>query len=294
MARVSSSSDLSDRTDALDDYTYKQLHKNLLQANTDVAPTNSTNFTQDNSIPDQAAYPHVTALEQAILGQTYEAQPLADRLSRMEVKAFGKASSDPDLGERTDALDRYAKKTLHKQTTQKPDPDIQSDNPQPGGGLLNKVEQAIVGMAGGGMGGSMGPGMNSMGFGGMGFPGMGNGMGGVGGGGMRRRQAAQQQQEQQTPPPRQEDPAVYLATPPDASARMIVKVGWCEVKLFSHTFPNMHLPERLGQINKELNLEPGKSDIQLMDDIGLMIKAVQARKPAAPSTAPLATPVKKP
>ena len=285
--KVSTKSDLSDRTDALDDYTYNQLHKNLLQANTN---GDTTNAGEGESGQNQADYPHVTALEQAILGQTYVGQPLADRLSRMEVKVFGSASTNTDLGERTDALDKYAQKKLHKQTLKQPaGTDTAIDSAPVGGGLLSKLEQTIVGMAAGGIGG--GPGMMGgpgTGFGGMGFPGMGNGYSGMGGGGggMRRRQAAQQQQNEAPAPVRQEDPAVYLAAPPDSNARLIVKVGWCEVKIFGHTFPNMHLPERLGQLNKELNLEPGKSDVQLMDDIGLMIKAVQARKPSTPINQP--------
>ncbi len=289
--KVSTKSDLSDRTDALDDYTYNQLHKNLLQAN---ANGDTTNSAESESVQNQADYPHVTALEQAILGQTYVGQPLADRLSRMEIKAFGSASTNPDLGERTDVLDRYAQKKLHKQTLKQPaGTDTAIDSAPQGGGLLSKMEQAIVGMAGGGIGG--GPGMiggPGTGFGGMGFPGMGNGFSGMGGGGggMRRRQAAQQQQNEAPAPVRQEDQAVYLAAPPDPSARLIVKVGWCEVKIFGHTFPTMHLPERLGQLNKELNLEPGKSDVQLMDDIGLMIKAVQARKPLGPTSQPKVSP----
>jgi hypothetical protein len=102
------------------------------------------------------------------------------------------------------------------------------------------------------------------------------------GGGGRGRQAMQQQQEQEPAAPvRQEDPAIYEATPPDPSARLLVKVGWCEVKVFGHPFPDMHLPQRLGQLNNELHLETGKSNVQLMDDIGLMIKTVQARTPLA-------------
>ena len=80
------------------------------------------------------------------------------------------------------------------------------------------------------------------------------------------------QQQQQPDPPapaHPEDPAVYQPTHLILAPKLITKVGWCEVKVFGHTFPNMHLPERLGQLNHELKLEPGKSDIQLMDDIGL-------------------------
>jgi hypothetical protein len=272
---VSTNPDLSARTDALDDYTDKQLHKKLLQANADEEQPDSTpNSTTEQPAQSQAEYPHITGLEQAILGQTFAGQPLTDRLSRMETTAFGSASLNPDLSARTDALETYAEKKLHKQPSSQPDTDTDTAtaNPQQGG-IFAKVGQALLGMAGGGMGG---PGFGGMG-GGLGGSGM--GLGGMGGGGMRRRQGMQQQQQQQEPPaPKQEDPAIYQATPPDPSARLLVKVAWCEVKVFGHTFPDMHLPQRLGQLNHELNLEPGKSNVQLMDDIGLMIKTVQARK----------------
>ncbi|MBU6452260.1 MAG: hypothetical protein KGS72_10805 [Cyanobacteria bacterium REEB67] len=52
-------------------------------------------------------YPHITALEGEILGATYETQPLPQRLARMEVKIFGKASTSNDMEERTDAIDQY-------------------------------------------------------------------------------------------------------------------------------------------------------------------------------------------
>lgn len=282
---ASTNPDLSARTDALDDYTDKQLHKKLLQADVDVV---SPNYTDDSPSQTQADYPHVTDLEQTILGQTFAGQPLADRLSRMEVKAFGSASANPDLSERTDALETYAEIKLHKQPSTHADSDAATVNPQQGGGLLSKVGQALLGMTGVG-----GPGMLGMGPGAMMGPGIGGiglGGGGMGSGmgmGRSRRQAAQQQQEPEPPVVKhQEDPAVYQAAPPDPNARLITKVGWCEVKVFGHTFPNMHLPERLGQLNHELKLEPGKSDIQLMDDIGVMIKAVQSRKQITPVIQP--------
>jgi hypothetical protein len=52
-------------------------------------------------------YPHITALEGEVLGATYETQPLPQRLARMEVKIFGKASTSNDMEERTDAIDQY-------------------------------------------------------------------------------------------------------------------------------------------------------------------------------------------
>ena len=285
---ASSNPDLSARTDALDDYTDKQLHKKLLQVNADddqpnSVPSATADATSDQPAENQAQYPHVTSLEQAILGQTFAGQPLTDRLSRMEATAFGSASANPDLSARTDALETYAEKKLHKQPSVRPENDNDSDDDTPGtggapGSILSKVGQAILGMAGGSMGG-MG---NGMGMGG--FPGSGMGLGGMGGGmggGGSRRRATQQQQQAEPPAPKQEDPAIYQPMPPDASARLLVKVAWCEQKVFGHTFPDLHLPQRLGQLNKELNLEPGKSNVQLMDDIGLMIKTVQSRNSPA-------------
>ena len=308
--KVSTKPDLSDRTDDLDDYTEKTLHKNLLHANVDEETPDSTEIVnptggltsesaemgtaqvpvgQMRSGEVQADYPHVTSLEKVILGQTYIADTLPDRLSRMETKVFGGPSTNPDLGERTDALEAYAEKKLHKLPQAKQDAEIgATDNPQQNnGGLLSKVGQAFLGMAGGSaLNSVMGNSFGGLGpnLGGMGSSGMGNGFGGVN---VRRRQAADQQQPPEpAAPTHPEDPAIYEAAPPDPSTRLIVKVGWCEVKVFGHTFPNMHLPQRLGQLNSELKLEPGKSDIQLMDDIGLMIKTIQARKPATPIIQP--------
>jgi hypothetical protein len=45
-------------------------------------------------------YPHITALEAKILGNTFTDQPLTERLSRLETKAFGAPSNSNDLEER--------------------------------------------------------------------------------------------------------------------------------------------------------------------------------------------------
>lgn len=59
-------------------------------------------------------YPHITYLEDEILGQDYPGQPLATRLARLETKAFGSPQTNPDFSSRTDALERYAEIRLHK------------------------------------------------------------------------------------------------------------------------------------------------------------------------------------
>jgi hypothetical protein len=292
---ASANLDFSQRTDALDDYAARQLHKEHVQND---AESETASSADSEPIQNQADYPHVTALEKAILSQTFVGEPLADRLSRMEIKAFGSASSNSDLSQRTDALERYAEKKLHKKAPDEQTTDTASSNGQGSKApkLLSMLGQGVLGLAGlggGGLGGMGSGGMGSggmglggmgmgMGRGGMGFGGMGMGMGpgGMGFGGMRRQQAAQSAQQQPTPEAetRRDDPQVYDPTPPPPNAKMLTKVGWCEMQVFGHTFPNMHLPERLGRLSREVNFEPGKPDVALMDDIAPLIKTIQARK----------------
>ncbi len=57
---------------------------------------------------DSANYPRVTELEKDMLNVTYVHEPLPQRLSRLESKAFGKPSKSNDLCARVDDLDEYA------------------------------------------------------------------------------------------------------------------------------------------------------------------------------------------
>lgn len=272
---VSSSNDLSERTDALDEYTFKQVNKNLMQSNAE-----AENRDLPSSLHNQVDYPHITILEQTILGRTYLGEGPAARLARMEEKAFGKASTDPDLSNRTDALEVYAEKTLHKPVPAGGYDDAEESVGKPG--ILSKVGQTLFGLSTNNM---LNPLMGGLGMtpNGTPFPGMGNGFGGVSGSNAsNKRTSAQPDQQQDNQESAQvkhkEDSAIYQANPPASNARLITKVGWCEIQVFGHTFPSLHLPERLGQLNRELKFEPGKSNVQLMDDISLMIKAVQASK----------------
>jgi hypothetical protein len=57
--------------------------------------------------PDPATvsdYPRVTQLEQVLFGQAYVNDSISKRLSRLEMREFGKVSSSADLAVRTDAL----------------------------------------------------------------------------------------------------------------------------------------------------------------------------------------------
>lgn len=288
--------DLSERTDALDHYVEQKLHKSPFPASPkDEAIANLENNVQTSSQTNPqtnqspAKYPHVTALENEILGRSFDGQLLPDRLSRMETKAFGKPSKSTDLSQRTDALEKYAEKKLHKQPYEQERNETASANSQPKQSrlpqqLLSMLGNSLLGMAGGF--GGIGPGFGPGGLlpGGMPNNGSGIGISGTGIGtphhGSSQSQQAQQsqpQQQQAIPKATEDDPAVHLATPPAANTKLLTKVGWCEVQVFGHTFPDMHLTERLSQLNQELQVKPGAPNMQLLDDVGLMIKAVQSR-----------------
>ncbi|HEY9868344.1 MAG TPA: hypothetical protein V6D08_04205, partial [Candidatus Obscuribacterales bacterium] len=253
---------LGDRTDKLEDYIEQTTHKPLFKPD---PGTESAADDDDQAQADQSDYPRITALENAILGQTFPDEPPADRLSRMEAKAFGAPSSNPDLSERTDALEKYARKKLRKDVSLKGNSDGQAATDQRPGSQLPRQLLNIVG--------------SSL----LGIRGLGNiGMAAPGGQG---QQAAMQESQEagQSLKARQEDPLVRSPDPPPPGARLLTHVGWCEVRVFGRTFPEMHLPARLDQLNRELDFSPGKSGIQLMDDVATLIKVAQGRKPAAGS-----------
>src|SRR5262249_8171077 len=158
----------------------------------------------------------------AILGQTYPSQPLPGRLSRMEVKAFGKASDNTDLGGRTDTLERYAQKTLHKnidkQLAGTTGGDSRSGGGTGGGGAGSAMTKQALAMAANTIFGMAGL---PIGIGAL--PGM-----------MPNRTDRSIQEDQEASKP-QEDPAVTSPNPPPKSARMQTKVGWCEMRLFGQT-----------------------------------------------------------
>jgi len=112
------------------------------------------------------------------------------------------------------------------------------------------------------------------------------------------------------PPVPADDPSVHEAAPPPDDAKLITKVGWCEVQVFGHTFSDaglvdaslpaqhMHLPKRLEQLSQKVQFEPKKSGMQLMDDVDALVKYVYSNKKAPASTgssspAPAVVPAKK-
>ncbi|CAN5223917.1 hypothetical protein BH10CYA1_BH10CYA1_07420 [soil metagenome] len=291
----SKSDDMGERTDNLEQFAEQKLHKKAFLADevadATIEETQATGQSQEQgSTHLQSAYPHVTELENSILGQSSPSLPLEKRLSSMEAKAFGSASKSDDLSSRTDALERYAEKTLHK----KPygaDLDYETAE-SPGAGkvpegkgkkLLSMVGNSLLGMTG--MNG-----MNGLGGGGIGVPGvgmLGPGASGFGGIRARRRQAAPEESSAaEEPSGPVEDPMVRAKEPPPTSARLATRVGWCEMHVFGKTSGNMHLAERLTQLNHELNFEPGKGAMELMDHIDALVKSAQKYKaPSATETA---------
>lgn len=310
----SKSTDLGERTDELETYAQKKLHAKPFLADEQADTVYETADGGMSNSPDQgqqhhqlqSAYPHVTALENEILGQAYPDLPLANRLAALETKAFGHASTSDDMSSRTDALERYAEKSLHKKPFGS-DPGYETADGGGAGGapksksdkLVSMVENTLMNMVGigglangGANAGSMMPG--SMGFGGMGPGNMMTGPGGFSGIRVRRRQAQPQQNEPsaaEEPSGPVEDPAVRAKTPPPPGTRLATRVGWCEMQVFGHTSPTMHLAERLSSLNRELNFMPGKSSMELMDHIDGLVKSAQAFKAPAYGVPESGTPV---
>jgi hypothetical protein len=82
--------------------------------------------------------------------------------------------------------------------------------------------------------------------------------------------------------PEEEDPTISSSLPPPNEAKLITKVSWCEYKVFGRTFLNMHLTDRLRQLSQQLQYDTSKSDLELMDDIGAIVKLVQAQVKSKP------------
>lgn len=263
--------DFSRRTDALEEYAVKKLHQKPFGFEADLAmaqdsssqAANQTKSADSRKTPaNQPDYPHITALERAILGQTYAGQEISSRLDRLETTAFGQPSGSRDLSQRTDALDHYCQKTHKKPSEQRQDIARAPAGQQTGSGVPTKalamVANTLLGVAGMGMGpmGSALPRLAAPALFG-------------------------RQQQAQAPPVAVEsfdEPAVFTQEPPPVSSRLLTKVGWCEVKTFGHTFQSMHLTDRLRQLSQQLDFDRNKSDFELMDDIGALIKIVQQRQ----------------
>jgi len=244
----------------------------------------ATQSQYDEDAPDQSDYPRITALENEILGKAYAGQPVPERLSRLETKAFGKVSASTDLSDRTDALQAYAEKKLHIKVPDATQDDNQiaqapSGAPQAqaskGSKLLSFVGNSLLG----GFGGPAGPST----YGATGYsPGLVGGfVPGFGGVRVRQREEAAYEQPQDDQDNddgiirHADDPAVYAASPPPPSAPMLTSIGWAEVQVFGMPNSNLHLEQRLVKLNEQLNVAPGQTGLQLMDDVRELVAAAQ-------------------
>lgn len=231
---------------------------------------------KNNSTPRPAAqpadqspghYPRVTALEGAILGQTYESQPIADRLARMETKAFGAPSHSDDLSERTDQLDRYAQVRLHV---------------KPQAALA--INPAMTDRQNGGQNGQSTPRLDNSNPFVRGLRSLANEL--------EPNSIAARSADLPTAPYVEEDPAEVAhkkmieqqladankPTVPSTHERTLSRVAWCEKQLFGQSYPEMHLLPRLHKLNAELFPHDKEKDIQLMDRIDIIVREVVLRK----------------
>ena len=205
---------------------------------------------------DRGAYPHVSNLEKEILKQTYEGEPLPDRLARLETKAFGQPSSGNDFGGRTDKLEDFAESVLHnKPFALNPDiekpyiiPSSQHRQSYPVGSMAAAEEYAVQHF--------FAPPHRF---------------------GADFSSPALDDENTASAPPL-DDPEIYQKTPPPHGTRMITRVAWCEQQLYGHTCPQMHLTRRLKQLNDSTHaVTNSQSELDLMDDMDPIEKAVAAR-----------------
>lgn len=222
------------------------LHKALVPQKTASPAAPDDSDLEDIEPSARASYPHITALEHEILGQTFEADSLGKRLSRLETKAFGKVASNPDPASRTDALEEYVERKLH--------------HASPGFGSQSILSQGFSGQEA--PRAVMPPRMRAAAPGGFSL-------------GMPTDMTLAPWTPQMVPTQPPEDPAVFADTPPDEHARMLTRVGWCEEHLFGRTFPEMHLTQRLHQLYAKLFPEKhDQTDMQLMDRLDVIVREV--------------------
>ena len=84
----------------------------------DRTPLNPAKETADYAPPSSSKYPAVTAIEQRMFGKDFAAEPINQRLERLETKVYGKVSASDDLSYRVDRLKDRTGIDIVKQATQ--------------------------------------------------------------------------------------------------------------------------------------------------------------------------------
>lgn len=290
--KASSNDDFGERADLLQQYVEKTLHKKWVSAESSSeqqevddklfvkSPTQGGSPVQAENPAgnSQTEYPRLTFLESAILGTTFPSDTPLTRLNRLEMNCFGHPSYNSDLSLRTEALETYADKKLHKKPLldQERSRQAASQSGESGPGHAKQIATmlgtTLLGMAGLPIIPSMMPSNQRR-------------KGQAANGSHSSNQAEAQNGNAQAKI-RQDDPIISSSTAPPPTAKLNSKVGWCEMRTFGQIHPEMHLPERLTQLNRTLNFAPNKAGLALMDDVPAMIKAAELRqKPITPISA---------
>ena len=221
--------------------------------------------------PDQSPghYPRVTALETAILGQSYPTEPITNRLNRMELKAFGTQSQNTDLSARTDALDQYAVTKLHikPENALATNPRMDGQVPSAAAGNLGSFESNPFVRGLRSIASDLNP-VNSIAA------------------SSQNKTSSYSSEEDADDPAAEahrkmiEQQLIDAAKPnaPSSHERTLSRVAWCEMQLFGKSFPQLHLLQRLHQLNSDLFPSDKEKDIQLMDRIDIIVREVVLRK----------------
>lgn len=284
--KAASNDDFGERADLLQQYVEKTLHKKWVSAESSSEqqevkdkPVTKSQIQADSQVGNShTEYPRIAFLETAILGTTFPNDSPVTRLNRLEMNSFGRPSNSSDMSLRTETLETYADKKLHKKPLldQERSRQSASQNGESGPGHAKQIATmlgtTLLGMAGLPIIPSMMPSNQRR-------------KGQAANGSHSSNQAEAQNGNAQAKI-RQDDPIISSSTAPPPTAKLNSKVGWCEMRTFGQIHPEMHLPERLTQLNRTLNFAPNKAGLALMDDVPAMIKAAELRqKPITPISA---------
>jgi len=193
------------------------------QLNSGSQPDGTAQDQAPEQISDSSDYPHITNLEKELLGQSHVGDSLNARLARLEVKAFGHPSQNPDLSARTDNLEQYVEVHLHAAPF--------GINPKMDDS--HTVDYASVPMT--------------------------------------------TMPAPYAPPP--VDPVTTQAAPPPAGTQLKTRVAWMEMHVYGKTYADLHLLERLHQLDATLfPNHPHTNDRELMDQVDALVGAVMQRQ----------------
>ncbi|MCA9816616.1 MAG: hypothetical protein KC652_15990 [Cyanobacteria bacterium HKST-UBA01] len=229
----------------------------------------------DNSNSDEAAadpstdYPRVDAIEQVLLGKTYRDEGLGKRLAQLEMKAFKKVSSDPDLSKRTEDLEKYVQKHYHKSISNIVDPRNTLNYQAADNGGGNGYESAP--------------------------PQYGQGSGyGYGGGGAYSGSSGSSGSYGMTPPSygggyRGEN----QDSPPSMGAPVAEQLTWLESHVYGRSFPQKPLIDRVRDLEKSVfPNEPPDTTSSIPMQVKVLVNAVSLmhKGPSSPPVAPARQP----